>query len=400
MLQMLTNESQKDVKTCYVNFRDVDSRILKYLEVTIYKTSTCDSKTYRKIVNIMEGLEYIITYFDPEMMKKYTITGMVESFSETANNASSRTLTIKCLPETPRGVKDIDDPTIVRGMPRCTCVYGKQTGFNKYSECIRYTIPLANISDIIPIPPECDVDPKDIKHRKGYKVMLLGLSATTLRAIVINLKLFADDSDDAIREIDLEIGKIYNILHYDHHAKALFEFTGKLVNIIETNNPPIDDTIVRESSVCKKEIPGVGNSIYTSNEETKEDYLSSENIRNDIKLVFDTSETFNGVLESIMLSSIRDCEYVSDGDDSGDDSDDEIPEDFYSGDDLDHTKPKMIPGDGHRPPHIEMQSGSMVVNIDPITGKVDYTNITDGPTAVNNHTSLQEILDFFFGVTN
>ena len=73
MLQMLTNESQKDVKTCYVNFRDVDSRILKYLEVTIYKTSTCDSKTYRKIVNIMEGLEYIITYFDPEMMKKYTI---------------------------------------------------------------------------------------------------------------------------------------------------------------------------------------------------------------------------------------------------------------------------------------------------------------------------------------
>ena len=196
-------------------------------------------------------------------------------------------------------------------------------------------IPIANIQDAI------DITPYDSPIDKGddYKLMILGISAQKVRALVINLKMINDNElDQAVKEVSLIVGNKYKVC-YNSKENELDCFKGTLTGMLEI--PNLDQTFatgynpncgfVREDGECKypeynKYYLGTGECCcdgcpiagnchteeeisFYNNTYDKDRFLRlPENMVSDVLLTFDitTDEDTSTVYKKIYLSQIRD----------------------------------------------------------------------------------------------
>ena len=171
-------------------------------------------------------------------------------------------------------------------------------------------IPISNLLSVTEYtrkaPPCCDIPVINESDRKGIYIMLLGISATILKAIIVRLALFDDNAEEAIRYVDLEAGKVYDISY--EAENTIYESRVKVMDIIELDEDTEDDSVE-----YVKENVGLNNAVYytkcTCNCVTKEDFMLSPPVKK-VKIVVDTSEAFTGRYEEIMLHTIRDCKLV------------------------------------------------------------------------------------------
>lgn len=182
----------------------------------------------------------------------------------------------------------------------CNCIFN-EIDRSKYNDADIYFISILNILNVEYI---CK---QDKLEKKGTKVMLLGISASTIKAVIIRLEFFDDCLEDAIKVVDMKVGNIYNIA-YEGRDHTIYESIAKLVSIEE-----IHETDSKPEFGFVRENIGFDNSIYNTMDSPKDKFMSSPPMKK-IKLVFDTSETFEGRYECIMLDSIRDCTLVKNTD--------------------------------------------------------------------------------------
>lgn len=368
----LTNGSQANL----VNLMRTESSIESHMELSLYK-STCNNKTLKKTVLVFVGYEYCIRYFDLNTGCTKTITGLVESITGDNSNTTGQYITVKYYDTTASTTSDDADVSVIKGLPKCGCIFNKPSD-DKYNTPVSVDIPISNITDIsyaVGQPTPCPVPPK-----KGVIVVLLGISAEILRAVVINLKLIDDGgscAEEAVRDVNLKVGNIYTIAYFSSNNKAMYEFDGKLVSIQETDQAPSTNSIVRATN----EQYGLNNSIYNSNctcvsTDDADQYICANALEKDVLLTFDTSTDFSGEYLTIALSWIRDCVPIA-----------EYP---------DVDEPSTGTGDNDDPTctcgPIEMASGETAISINPMTGEVEYTKDN-----IKNTITLQEIMDFYFG---
>lgn len=212
---------------------------------------------------------------------------------------------------------------------------------SKYDAPAVVTIPIANISEV-----EYDLSsqqypclPPDNTPKGGTKIVILGISATTIRAVIIRLEFLGDncpcDNDDVVKVIDMQVGKKYNVTYVCNDAdKTVYEIEGVLTQIIETGSPDEDkpdnckgtstgnyqNSFVRQGK--KTEQVGFNNSSYNCSC-SRDDFMHAEPIINDVKFTFDTSEQFASSEEVVWLSMIRNVDLVDTGTpDEPEDSDD------------------------------------------------------------------------------
>ena len=248
-------------------------------------------------------MEYTFTFYDDTYGYRRAVTGLVVDVYEDQ-------IKIKCVKD-----KDMVDCNkchkrkscgrasdhILAPMPTCNCVL-VPPDTSKYDEPTIYFIPLQNIVNVSYIISENNQKPP--KKIGGTKVMVLGISATIVRAIVINLDIIEDNLEESVREVTLEAGKVYDFVYEEHGS--IYENRGKVVDIQEV---PTDCT-TGENSIVRENV-GEGDSIYTRchHRTHKKDFMNQPPIRK-ILIKIDVSEEYDGEYEIIELSSIRDCTLV------------------------------------------------------------------------------------------
>lgn len=354
--------------TKLVNLTNIEGIVDRHMEISIYK-STCDDRTFKKTIFIFMGYEYKVSYFSSSGCVK-TVTGIVTGMSG-ANavvcpngGAGNQYIILKYYPKSTT-TDDGCTASVVRGIPNCILSGDRP----EYNEPIEETIPIGNIVDVSY---SCKpIEPPKFPER-GVEVVLLGISAELCRAVVVNLRMIYDGCDipDAIKDVNLEVGKKYTMAYYDSNSKTIYEFDGKLISIKETDRVGSAENIVRE-------VPGICNSLYQNREnvyDAKVAYMTGEEIDHDVELVFDTSTDFSGEYHSIMLSAIRDCTYIveDEPDEPEEPTDPEPPE-----------EPDKI---------IDMISGCTVIELNADSQQVKFTNHCGTKTV-----PLQEIMDYYFG---
>lgn len=382
-MQINLTSGNTTAKANIVNLMRTESSIENHMELSIYK-STCDNKTLKKTVLIFTGYEYTVKYMDATTGCTKTITGLVESITGDNSNTSGQYITMKYYDTSTSTTTDSDaDISVTKGLPNCGCVFNKPDD-SKYAEPITIDIPVANISDVNYVRGSGTGTCPPRPPKKGVKVVLLGISAEVVRAVVINLKMIEDgcSDEDSVKDVNLKVGNVYTIAYYSSKDKAMYEFDGKLVAIKETDQLPSTDSVVRTPTT---EQYGMNNSIYNSPTNCtciatdKDAYLCADPMPTDILLTFDISADFSGEYATIMLSWIRDCTPVEESADTGDTTDDDTT---------------MWPNCGCCPGKpIEMTSGDTTVVIDPTKKEVYYND----PDTIKSSVPLQEVIDFYFG---
>lgn len=363
----LAKESQQS--NSYIGMINVEAVLDTHMVLTLMKYNC--GNTLKKTVYLFVGYEYKIKYFDSSSSVVKAITGRIE---EVSNNY----ITIKYMPEKKPVEKDYDQE-VTRGLTNCKCLFNKP-GDGKYDEPITETIYTSNILDVyynkVYDKDGCGCCPSDETPKKGVEVVLLGISATTCRAVVVNLKMIEEHCtcDTAVRDVNLEVGNLYNIAYFNSKEKAVYEFEGKLITIQETDQAASEDTIVH---AC--ECYGMNNSIYNSKDKKycastpKDEFLSSDKITDDILLTFDISSDFLGEYKTVRLSWLRDCKLLKKNPKPSGDDDNTCDCDCCCG------KP------------ISMVSGKCDLLIDPNTKEVKFTK-----DSITDKIPLQEIMDFYF----
>lgn len=383
MLQ-ITNTKKESVSRTNVNIVLADSYIANHLELTLAKTQ--GTETLRKFVFVFVEYEYTVCFFDEQTGKRITATGLVESINGDNNCPGNQYIVLRCKPEKPG--KKSKEKTVVSGMPTCGCFLNSSAA-DKYQTEIYHTVPIRNIYDISyasdkhpnPSGEGCD-------KNKEVKVVLLGISADVVKAVIVNLKMLMDGDENSMKDVTLKMGNDYNIAYYNNTEKTIYEFDGKLISIRPINKKPPECAPVRIS-----EHVGMANSIYNSEcgcESTdRDEFMEKEQNQNDIELKFDTSEFNAGSTETILLSWLRDCTLLFDH---------SIPE----------PEPAPIdPGDSgcdcdgceYKKQEVKLTSGTTEVLIDFKNGADGVVCYKNGPTdgVPNGTISLQELVDFYFG---
>ena len=355
-----------------------EADLKEYLEVTLTKQKDT-GRTLRKIVMVFPGYEYQIVYWDTDNCCIVKATGLVQAVSESTITLKYFDFPISGDGESP----SVDTRTVQQGMPNCGCVFNKP---NSKIYCGPNTafIPVMNISDInySGLAPSPCKPPKEM-----VKTVLLGISAEIVRAVSINLKMLEDNCDNAVKDIVLQVGNVYTVVYRDKKNRATYEFDGKLMGIAETNKECKDGVSIVRTPCDNCQTVGMGDSIYnaqncdTCNKTDKDAYMESDGLQNDVILTFDTSLTFTGDYENIMLSQIRDVKLLEDHHDD--------------------PKPRPEPGPGPRPgpcppppkDKIYYDCGKTAVEINVITEDVKYKRpMMQRP----EHMPLKEVMDFYF----
>ena len=253
---------------------------------------------------IFPQMEYDITFFDPTLSKMYCITALVDDVYEDQ-------IKIKYLKDICH--KKDKDIANAYGMPNCSCVLNPPN-LSKYEGPITLFIPITNIVNI------CYRFTHNDHYKPEVRVMLLGISATTIKAIIIRMAFFEDCLEEAVKLVDLKAGNIYD-LTYESNDGAIYESRVKVINIEECDCTPCDP-----GKGFVREIVGSSNAVYTVSKHllSKDEFMSSPPVKK-IRIIVDTSESFTGRYEAIMLDSIRDCTLVFESDDdSGSCTDDDF----------------------------------------------------------------------------
>ena len=187
-------------------------------------------------------------------------------------------------------------------MPTCNCILNPPLNTD-YDEPLVYFIPIANIIDIKYIGTQNDNKNK----REDVHVMLLGISATMVKAIVLRLEFFDDAINDAVKYVEMKAGNIYDIAYEDKDG-TIYESRAKVIRIEED---PDGCECCKPGKGFVRENVGGNNIIYTSCCHHKNDFIQEPPVPL-VKIIVDTSEDFSGRYETILLHEIRDCTLVSD----------------------------------------------------------------------------------------
>ena len=356
----------------FVNFMNSESSIVSHMELTLFK-QTCDYKTLKKTVFIFVGYEYTIDFFDHSIGRANKITGRVDSINGDNSNQMSQSLSVTYLVKPSDSTSD-NTTSVTRG-PVCGCQ--NKPNSDKYNLTATVTIPISNITDVN-YTGQNPIDPEN-KPKRGVEVVLLGISAEMVRAVAINLKMIDDHCDEAVKDIFMKVGGIYNIAYMDPTDKTMYEIQGRLLAINETNNNVSNSNSVVRQCNCNEQY-GLNNSIYNTGckcecgSTDKDNFITSDIIENEVLLTMDCSMDFSGHYHTVKLSTIRDCSIV---DESG-------VKDPTNGTNMDC-------GCASQP--IILKAGNTKVTIDPVTQNVSYSG---GACSFGNIT-LQDLVDFYFG---
>lgn len=256
------------------------------------KLTVTDSESGNSINTlIFPGMEYDFTFYDTSYMKLYSVTGLVEDVYEDQikikyikNNTTSSNNTVT-----------------MNGMPNCNCIL-HTPDLSKYEGPAIIFIPIANI---VNIKYKWVANNTSINDTTEVHVMLLGVSATAIKAIIIRMAFFEDSLEEAVKLVDLKANNIYD-LTYESKDGAIYESRVKIISIEDAAN-----TVCKPGAGFVREHVGCGNSVYTDCSCSKDEFMSAPPVKK-YKIVVDTSETFTGRYETIMLDAIRDCTLVYD----------------------------------------------------------------------------------------
>lgn len=262
-----------------------------------------------KEILVFPNMEYQFVFYDAKYGTRRTVTGLVTKVYE--DQIKIKVLDIKkdavdCSECKNRNncSKYQEIQTIKQNtapMPTCNCVLNPPD-ISKYDGPTTYFIPVANIMSINYV----KFNPEIPKPKGGTKVMLLGISATMVKAIIIHLEFFDDSIDNAVKYVDIQKDGIYNIA-YEAKNGTIFEVYGKVHAINEVGGPP-----PRPHGPVRENV-GFNNSVYIDgcdcNEHTKDDFMKEPPVKR-VEIIIDASDDFSGSYERIMLDSIRDCTLV------------------------------------------------------------------------------------------
>lgn len=301
MLQGIINGKSAITGKCFVNSATYAEGVIgTHLSLNLFKLG--DQK-YQKSIIIIPGYEYTINFFDAESGGRKTLTGLVmEVFGDDKTN---QYILFKY-----KESKDNKKQILVGD---CGCILNNPSG--AYDDHPVKSIPTQNIFDIqygpnspFQQPCECE-DESDCCCKGGWTTVLLGIDATVIKAVTINLKLLDDQCDNAVKLIEMKQNGIYEIAYCKPGTSTVYEFTGRLTAI-----EPLDDQIVGENTGIvhcnchnSNENVGIAGSIYTSSGYhcDYDHFMTDAGPWTDVKLTFDTSELADGDLEYINLSWIR-----------------------------------------------------------------------------------------------
>lgn len=253
-----------------------------------------DTKQEAELI-IFPNVEYKFTYFDDKSGEVCTAIGLVEKvYSDQIKIKQSQIKT--------NSKDNYERYSCHRSDSHKNCVIDSNNP--KYTGPTTLFIPIVNIASVSCI---CNItDKKD--NKEGLYIMLMGISATVVTAVIVRLAFFDDCRDEAIKYVNLEVGGVYDIA-YEGNDGRIYENRAKVMQIEDNRNNfhsrPRRD-YVRET---RKEHIGFNNAIYIDQTRNKDEFMTGVPVR-DIEIIVDTSEFFTGCYESISLSAIRDVTLV------------------------------------------------------------------------------------------
>ena len=254
-----------------------------------YLNSNNNDKEEYKYINIVEGNKYKIKYYSQGRI----IEGIciVKSINVDNNDSINGYINIYL--------------TIENNFPISCSVY------------------ISTILDIVELD---DNEEQQKPSKEDVKIVILGISSTLLRSIVIRLGLIDDDPDKGTTYVDMKVGNRYNIT-YDKR-NTIYELSGKLICIKELCNPLTenqDKQFVRQTCGCEDnnyydpnydsefrqppECIGMHDKVYDSCCNDANHFLISDKnvFGREVELLFDTGVDGYPCYEKILLSSIRFC---------------------------------------------------------------------------------------------
>lgn len=283
MQQIMTNPS---IQRSLIQKSIINSELDNYLKLIIGDKSNS--------FLIFKNMEYHFSFYDANYGFIRSIVGFVDELYDDQ-------IKVKYISEDKHSRED-------RKNPPCECLLTPDESISrKYNEPIVYFIPICNITEV-----KYTINNKpDTRPEEDVRVMLLGISATMVKAIVIRMEFFDDSIEDAIKYVDLEANGIYDIT-YESNDGAIYESRVKVIRIEEDGH----NNDCKPGKGYVREHVGTHNSIYTSSANSKNDFMNNPPMKK-VKIIVDTSETFTGRYEVIMLDTIRDCILVEAPDNAG-----------------------------------------------------------------------------------
>lgn len=244
------------------------------------------------------NMEYIFTYIDPD-------TGDIKSIKALADAFYHDCIKVKYLSDTSHNELCVRCPNYKKAsiglIKKCHCPINPPT-ISKYTGPQVLFIPINNIINVMNIP----VD----KYNGEVRVMLLGISAEIVKAIVIRMAIFDDKFEDAVKQVTLEVGKVYE-LTYESRGH-IYTNKVKVISIEEDNGCPCS----KPGNGYVREHVGMYNSIYVNiNDATKEEFISANPVKK-VKIIVEDADNTSEMTASIMLDCIRDCTLI-DSNESG-----------------------------------------------------------------------------------
>ena len=154
-------------------------------------------------------------------------------------------------------------------------------------------IPTANILDV-----KCVYTNR---HKEEVRVMILGISAEIVKAIIINMNIFDDRYESAVKKVTLECGKMYDIMY--KRNGTVYNCIGRAISIEED-----DRSHPAENECChvREHVNHHNHSYIEFDDVSKAEFMEAKPVKR-VKITLDVSETFCGDYETILLGDIIDC---------------------------------------------------------------------------------------------
>lgn len=298
MQQIWTNPS---VERSFISLHISKSELLNYLKLT----ATQENSRSNKEILVFPNMEYQFTFYDADYGTRRSITALVTKVYEDQIKVkyvpSKNTDKLHCKECRKTDCPKKYEPIQEGPMPTCNCILNP-ADLSFYEEPVTYFIPIANLINAAyvknPTPPKP-------KEKGDVKVMLLGISATMVKAIIIRLGFFDDSIQDAVKYVELKVGGVYDIA-YEAPDGTIYESRAKVVKIEEAD----DIKSAKPGKGFVRENVGMDGAIYTA---CAKDKFMKDPPAPMVRIIVDTSENFSGRFETIYLHTIRDCTCVEEG---------------------------------------------------------------------------------------
>lgn len=263
-----------------INPSQVSGIIKQYLELNII-----DIDNLSKKISIFPGLEYDILYY-----------------SQISDNFEKATCLVLFVFEDQIKVKirkkysliTNENKPIIAESAKCNCVLNPND-IHKYDEPIIEYIAIKNISSI-----------SYKKNKVEVSILLLGISATIVKAVIVRLEFFEDTSTESTKYVELEGGKNYKITHKTEAGETVEGDYAVLAILCEKYTPLRD---IDKNCIIRENVR-MNNYVYNSAPCSKDDFMTSPPVKNVIISVKDLSEKLEDselVTSNIYLDKVLDC---------------------------------------------------------------------------------------------